>query len=142
MKDITSKLSWTRARLLGVMIPSLIVFAALTVLLIRGPFDLSTNAAQAVSGGCVWSIIVLIIGYRAGGKFLRLEDYAELQHASIFMLLNAGSECVAVFAGGLQDRAWFGLMILSMLPCLALAAIARRALFSQEEWTAVARKIH
>ena len=141
MKGITSKLGSTRARPLCMMIPSLIVFAALTVLLIGYPFNLSSSAAQAISGGCVWSIIVLIIGQRAGDKFLRLEDYADLQHASTCMLLNAGASCIFVFAGGLQDRAWFGLMMLSTLPCLAIGTITRRALFSQEEWATVARKV-
>ncbi|TXM69370.1 hypothetical protein [Methylobacterium sp. WL120] len=140
MKDLTSKLGWAKARPLGVLIPILIVFTALTVLLIGYPFNLSSSAAQAISGGCVWSIIVLIIVHRAGDKFLRLEDYADLQHMSTFMLLNAGASCVVVLTDGMQLRAWFGLMVLSTLPCLALTTITRRALFSQEEWTAVARK--
>lgn len=141
MQNIRSKVGRTRARQIYGCIAVLVVFAALAMLLARAPFGLSTSAAQAVSGGLVWSIIVLIVGNRTEGDILTLEDHVDLYRMSAAVLLQVGPQWVAVFASDFQDRAWFVLMMLSMLPCLALATITRRALFSPQEWASAAREV-
>jgi hypothetical protein len=134
MQEITSKLSRKRVRQVGLVIATLVAYFTFMLLLIRAPFGLSTSAAQAVSGGLVWSIIVLIVGNRAEGDFLSVQDHADLYRMSTAVLLQVGPACLVVFPGGLQEPVWLVLMMLSMLPCLALATIGRHALFSAEEW--------
>ena len=141
MKGITSKLGRLIARPWRTFVPIIILFFVIALLLTRNPFNLSTSLAQAISGVSVWSTIILIIGFRVGEKILNLEDYVQLQQAGTIILMNVGPSFIAAFASDMQEKAWFPLMILSMLPCFALATITRRALFSKEEWKAAARRV-
>ncbi|TXM88894.1 MULTISPECIES: hypothetical protein [unclassified Methylobacterium] len=127
-----------RARQVALFAVFYLTYFGLLLLLTRPPFKLSTNAAGAVTALSLWSTVVLIVGNRAWSGQLSLRDYANLYSAADLAFLSFGGNCLIALGSGLPDSAFFGLMLLSLLPCLALGTVTRRVLFSPEEWAGVA----